>query len=80
MSKIDDVDIIIAMAMAIEGFDWPFCEHALTIGYRASLTQVIQIIGRATRDSENKEHSQFTNLILEPMRAQTKFLFLLTRC
>ena len=24
MSKIDDVDIIIAMAMAIEGFDWPF--------------------------------------------------------
>ena len=66
MSKIDDVDIIIAMVMAIEGFDWPYCEHALTIGYRSSLTQVIQIIGRATRDSENKEHSQFTNLILEP--------------
>jgi superfamily II DNA or RNA helicase len=72
MSKIDDVDIIIAMAMAIEGFDWPFCEHALTIGYRASLTQVIQIIGRATRDSENKEHSQFTNLILEPDASSNK--------
>ncbi len=72
MSKIDDVDIIIAMAMAIEGFDWPFCEHALTIGYRASLTQIIQIIGRATRDSENKEHSQFTNLILEPDASSNK--------
>ena len=72
MSKIDDVDIIVAMAMAIEGFDWPFCEHALTIGYRASLTQVIQIIGRATRDSENKEHSQFTNLILEPDASSNK--------
>jgi superfamily II DNA or RNA helicase len=72
MSKIDDVDIIIAMAMAIEGFDWPYCEHALTIGYRASLTQVIQIIGRATRDSENKEHSQFTNLILEPDASSNK--------
>lgn len=66
MSKIDDVDIIIAMQMAIEGFDWPYCEHALTIGHRASLTQIIQIIGRATRDSENKSHSQFTNLIIEP--------------
>jgi len=66
MSKLDDVDIIIAMAMAIEGFDWPYCEHALTVGHRASLTQIIQIIGRATRDSENKNHSQFTNLIIEP--------------
>ena len=54
------------------GFDWPFCEHALTIGYRASLTQIIQIIGRATRDSENKEHSQFTNLILEPDASSNK--------
>jgi len=66
MEKIDDIDIIIAVGMAIEGFDWPFCQHALTIGYRASLTQIIQIIGRATRDSENKSHSQFTNLIAEP--------------
>ena len=72
MSKIGDIDIIIAMAMAIEGFDWPYCEHALTIGYRASLTQVIQIIGRATRDSENKGHSQFTNLILEPDASSNK--------
>lgn len=63
---IDAVDIIIALGMAKEGFDWPFCEHALTVGYRASLTEIIQIIGRCTRDSENKEHAQFTNLIAEP--------------
>ncbi|VEI13888.1 DEAD/DEAH box helicase [Trueperella bialowiezensis] len=62
----DGVDIIIALGMAKEGFDWPFAEHALTIGYRASLTEVIQIIGRVTRDSEGKEHAQFTNLISEP--------------
>ncbi|HGW2004357.1 TPA: DNA helicase, partial [Klebsiella pneumoniae] len=30
----DDIDIIIALGMAKEGFDWPFCEHVLTIGYR----------------------------------------------
>lgn len=62
----DDLDIIIALGMAKEGFDWPYCEHALTIGYRSSLTEIIQIIGRATRDSSNKTHAQFTNLIAQP--------------
>jgi superfamily II DNA or RNA helicase len=63
---LDDMDIIIALGMAKEGFDWPYCEHALTVGYRGSLTEIIQIIGRATRDSDNKNHAQFTNLIAQP--------------
>ncbi|MDB4329275.1 hypothetical protein N9982_04575, partial [Akkermansiaceae bacterium] len=62
----DRVDIIIALGMAKEGFDWIWCEHALTVGYRASLTEVVQIIGRATRDAKGKERSRFTNLIAEP--------------
>jgi len=62
----DDIDVIIALGMAKEGFDWPYCEHALTVGYRGSLTEIIQIIGRATRDSNNKTHAQFTNLIAQP--------------
>ena len=62
----DEVDIIIALGMAKEGFDWKFCEHSLTIGYRGSLTEVVQIIGRCTRDSDNKSHAQFTNLVAEP--------------
>lgn len=66
IKSIDDMDLIIALGMAKEGFDWPFCEHALTVGYRGSLTEIIQIIGRATRDSENKSHAQFTNLIAQP--------------
>jgi hypothetical protein len=60
------VDIIIALGMAKEGFDWVWCEHALTVGYRGSLTEIIQIIGRCTRDSDNKNHAQFTNLIAQP--------------
>ncbi len=60
------MDIIIALGMAKEGFDWPWCEHVLTIGYRSSLTEIIQIIGRATRDCEGKTHAQFTNLIAQP--------------
>ena len=66
----DHVDIIIALGMAKEGFDWIWCEHALTIGYRASLTEIIQIIGRATRDAEGKTHARFTNLISEPDAAE----------
>lgn len=66
VSSADDIDIIVALGMAKEGFDWPFCQHALTIGYRGSLTEIIQIIGRATRDSNNKIHAQFTNLIAQP--------------
>lgn len=66
IKKVDDIDIIIALGMAKEGFDWPYCEHVLTVGYRGSLTEIIQIIGRATRDSENKSHAQFTNLIAQP--------------
>ena len=62
----DHVDIIIALGMAKEGFDWIWCEHALTVGYRASLTEVVQIIGRATRDAKGKTHARFTNLIAEP--------------
>ena len=61
----DHVDIIIALGMAKEGFDWIWCEHALTIGYRSSLTEIVQIIGRATRDAPNKTQTKFTNLIAE---------------
>ena len=69
INSADDIDIIIALGMAKEGFDWPYCEHALTVGYRGSLTEIIQIIGRATRDSDNKSHAQFTNLIAQPNAA-----------
>jgi superfamily II DNA or RNA helicase len=62
----DHVDIIIALGMAKEGFDWIWCDHALTVGYRSSLTEIVQIIGRATRDAPGKLRARFTNLIAEP--------------
>ena len=62
----DHVDVIIALGMAKEGFDWIWCDHALTVGYRSSLTEIVQIIGRATRDAPGKARARFTNLIAEP--------------
>ena len=65
-SNRDHVDMIIALGMAKEGFDWIWCEHALTVGYRSSLTEIVQIIGRVTRDAPGKPRARFTNLIAEP--------------
>ena len=66
IKKADDMDIIIALGTAKEGFDWQWCETCLTIGVRGSLTEVIQIIGRCTRDCEGKETARFVNMIAMP--------------
>lgn len=66
MKRKEDIDIIIAMGTAKEGFDWQWCEMCLTIGVRGSLTEVIQIIGRCTRDCEGKETARFLNMIAMP--------------
>lgn len=66
MKSRDDMDIIIALGTAKEGFDWQWCEECLTIGVRGSLTEVVQIIGRCTRDCEGKETAKFVNMIGMP--------------
>ena len=72
MNSRDALDILIALGTAKEGFDWQWCEVCLTVGIRASLTEVVQIIGRCTRDCEGKTHAQFTNLIPCPDATQEK--------
>ncbi len=67
----DSIDIIIALNLAKEGFDWPPCEQMITVGYRGSLTEIVQIIGRCTRDYEGKTEASFINIIAEP-DAETK--------
>ena len=66
IKRAEDMDIIIALGTAKEGFDWQWCEVCLTIGVRGSLTEVIQIIGRCTRDCEGKETAKFINVIAMP--------------
>jgi len=71
MKRREDMDIIIALGTAKEGFDWQWCEVCLTIGVRGSLTEVIQIIGRCTRDCEGKDTAKFVNMIAMPDAAQS---------
>ncbi len=72
MKSRDDMDIIIALGTAKEGFDWQWCEMCLTIGVRGSLTEVIQIIGRCTRDCEGKDTARFVNMIAMPEAEQAE--------
>ena len=72
MKRAEDMDIIIALGTAKEGFDWQWCEMCLTIGVRGSLTEVIQIIGRCTRDCEGKETARFVNMIAMPEAEQAE--------
>ncbi|MBQ0023374.1 MAG: ATP-dependent helicase, partial [Prevotellaceae bacterium] len=72
MKSPDDMDIIIALGTAKEGFDWAWCEMCLTIGVRGSLTEVVQIIGRCTRDSEGKDTAKFVNMIAMPDAEQAE--------
>lgn len=66
MRKADDMDIIIALGTAKEGFDWEWCDCCCTIGVRGSLTEIVQIIGRCTRDCEGKDTARFINMIAMP--------------
>lgn len=70
MNSRNALDILIALGTAKEGFDWAWCECCITIGIRSSLTEIVQIIGRCTRDCESKTHAQFVNLIPCPDAAQ----------
>ena len=70
MKRAEDMDIIIALGTAKEGFDWQWCEMCLTVGVRGSLTEVIQIIGRCTRDCEGKDTARFVNMIAMPEAEQ----------
>lgn len=72
MKQADDMDIIIALGTAKEGFDWQWCEECLTVGVRGSLTEVIQIIGRCTRDCKGKETARFINMIAMPDAEQVE--------
>ncbi|MDR0899086.1 MAG: DEAD/DEAH box helicase family protein [Lactobacillaceae bacterium] len=61
-----DLDFIVALGMAKEGFDWPFAQRSIAVGYRNSMTEVVQMIGRITRDAKNKTEAEFINLVVEP--------------
>ena len=50
----DDVDVVINIKVAGEGFDWPKCSRVIICGHRTSLLELPQNIGRVMRDHDTK--------------------------
>jgi hypothetical protein len=54
----DDIDVVINIKVASEGFDWSNCTRAIICGHRTSILELPQNIGRVMRDHANKENTQ----------------------
>jgi superfamily II DNA or RNA helicase len=64
--KSGKLPFLVNVRILVEGFDAPITKGVCFMSLPSSNTTLIQIIGRATRDSNNKIHAQFTNLIAQP--------------
>jgi len=51
----DEIDVVINIKVACEGFDWPNCARVIICGKRGSLLEIPQNIGRAMRDHKDKK-------------------------
>lgn len=57
------LDAIIALGMFKEGGDWIFADRCIIVGARASLVEVIQMVGRLLRDAPGKKHVEIIQLL-----------------
>lgn len=69
----DDLDIIIALDMCKEGFDWVYAERSVIVGERHSITEMIQMIGRLFRPADGKHHADIYQVIPATIENQDQF-------
>jgi hypothetical protein len=67
------LDIIIALNMCQEGFDWPKAERSIIIGERHSVPELIQMIGRLFRESPHKSNVEVFQVLPALVRDKGKF-------
>jgi len=56
-------DLVCALNLGKEGFDWPELARSIVIGERASIPDVLQMLGRLLRDHPGKSKVEF-NMVL----------------
>lgn len=80
MKNKDYCDIIIALDMCKEGFDWPAVQRSIIIGERHSVPEMIQMIGRLFRWSKEKTHAEVFQLLPAIVKNPAKFQKQRNRC
>jgi len=59
----DFADYILALEIGKEGFDWQWCDQVIIFGKIGSLTQLVQMIGRALRDVKGKPNAKIQHFL-----------------
>ncbi len=59
----EDLDAIIALSMFKEGANWIWADRSIIVGPRASVVDLVQIIGRLLRDAPGKDNVKIVQLL-----------------
>lgn len=59
----EDLDGIITVGMFKEGANWIWADQSIIVGFRSSLVEMLQIIGRLLRDAKDKKHVEVIVLL-----------------
>jgi len=59
----DALDSIIALGMFKEGANWIWADRSIIVGIRASLVDIVQMMGRLFRDAKDKQHVEVVQLL-----------------
>ena len=59
----DALDLIIALGMFKEGANWIWADRSIIVGVRASLVDIVQMMGRLFRDAKDKKHVEVVQLL-----------------
>ena len=60
----DEPDLLFALNMCKEGFDWPVASRAVVIGIRGSMVDTIQMLGRLLRGVDGKAKQVEFNIVM----------------
>ena len=63
MKERDSLDAIIALGMFQEGANWIHADRCIIVGTRASLVNILQMLGRLLRDAKGKKHVEVIQLL-----------------
>lgn len=66
------LDFIIALRTFIEGANWKQAEKLIIIGYKRSITDIMQRVGRLTRDHKDKRHVEVVHIMEQPFEDQER--------
>lgn len=69
----EDLDVILALDMCKEGFDWVWAERSIIVGERHSIPEMIQMIGRLFRRAKGKRTAEVYQVMPAVVEDSKKF-------